>query len=46
MHPLPANRERELPWEIDDFPQSIYLKEQLDAHLPVRKAVLQELLLG
>ncbi len=45
MHPLPANRERELPYSIDGLPQAIYLKDQLRAGLAVRKAILQELLL-
>jgi aspartate carbamoyltransferase catalytic subunit len=45
MHPLPANRDRELPYEIDELPQAIYFKEQLWAGLTIRKALLQELLL-
>lgn len=44
MHPLPANRDTELPYEIDDFPQSVYLKEQLWSGPRIRKAILQELL--
>lgn len=45
MAPLPADRQRELPYEIDDLPQAVYLKQQLRAGPRVRKALLQELLL-
>ena len=48
MHPLPANRDgmhSELPYEIDDLPQSVYFKQQLQAGPRIRKAILQELLL-
>jgi aspartate carbamoyltransferase catalytic subunit len=45
MHPLPADRDRELPCEVDQFPQAIYKPFQVRCGLTVRKALLQELLL-
>ncbi len=46
LHPLPRDTMRELPYAIDVLRQAVYMTDQLDAHGQVRKAILQELLLG